>query len=92
MVTNISIGDEVHVKTCQYLDGSVQVGFLPAVVQQTCDSDAIRQVVDKGDVVDQVVGFSNAEYNNGGSALKNTARHDNVMNIKGTRHQFYTNH
>lgn len=64
---------------CWYLDGSVQVGFLPAVVQQTCDGDAVRQVVDEGDVVDQVVCFSNAEYNNGGSALQNHT----TVNIKG---------
>lgn len=68
---------------CRYLDGSVQVGFLPAVVQQACDGDAVRQVVDEGDVVDKVLCFSDAEYNNGGSALKNTARHDSVIGIKG---------
>lgn len=52
-----------------YLDGSVQTGVLPAVVQQACDGDAVRQVVDEGDVVDEVVCFSNAEYHDGGGAL-----------------------
>lgn len=55
---------------CWYLDGSVQVGLLPAVVQQAGDGDAVRQVVDEGDVVDQVVSFSDAEDHDGGSALK----------------------
>lgn len=70
-----------------HLDGSVQVGLLPAVVQQTCDGDAVRQVVDEGDVVDQVVCFSDAEDDNGGSALKNTTGPDDVRNIKGAIHQ-----
>lgn len=58
------------------LDGSVQVGLLPSVVEQACDGDAVRQVVDEGNVVDQVVSFSDAKDNNGGSALekKKTAR------------------
>lgn len=61
-----------------YLDGSVQVGFLPAVVQQACDGDAVRQVVDEGDVVDEVVRLSDAEYYDSGGALKkHTARQDN---------------
>lgn len=53
-----------------YLDGPVQVGFLPAVIQQAGDGDAVGQIVDEGDVVDQVVCFSNAENNDGGSALE----------------------
>ena len=52
------------------LDWSVEVGFLPAVEQQGCDGDAVRQVVDEGHVVDEVVCFSDAENNNGGSALQ----------------------
>lgn len=52
-----------------HLDGSVQVGFLPAVVQQACDGNTVWQVVDEGDVVDQIVCLSNAEYDDGGCAL-----------------------
>lgn len=62
--------------SCWYLNGSVQVGFLPAVVQQACDGDAIRQVVDEGDVVDQVVSLPDAEYHNCGSTLKNKAKRE----------------
>lgn len=63
----------------QYLDGSVQVGFLPAVVEQACNGDAVRQVVDEGDVVDEVVRFSNAEYNNSGGTLKKNTREGRTM-------------
>lgn len=54
----------------RYLDGSVKVRFLPAVEEQACDGDPIGQVVDEGDVVDQVVRFSDAENDDGGGALR----------------------
>lgn len=37
---------------CQYLDGSVDVGFLAAVVHQAGNSDSVRQIVDEGNIVD----------------------------------------
>lgn len=52
-----------------YLDGSVQVGFLLAEVEETSNCDSIGQIVDKGHVVDQVVCLSNAQDDNGGNAL-----------------------
>lgn len=60
-----------------YLDGSVQGRLGPTVVQQSSDGDTIRQVVDEGHIVDEVVCFPDAEYDNGGGALR---RHnDNVL-------------
>lgn len=52
-----------------YLDGSVQRGLGPAVVQQAGDGDAIRQVVDEGHIIDEVVCFADAEYDDGGGTL-----------------------
>lgn len=53
-----------------YLDRSVQGGFGPAVVQQASDGDPIRQIVDEGHVVDEIMCFPDAQYDNGGSALR----------------------
>lgn len=53
-----------------YLNWSEQVGLLPAVVQQAGDRDAVRQIVDEGNVVDKVVCLSDAEDDDGGGALK----------------------
>lgn len=61
---------------CQYLDGSVHVGFLAAIVQQPGNSDTVRQQIDEGNIVDEVLCFSNTKYDNGGSTLKIRAKHD----------------
>lgn len=53
-----------------YLNGSGQVGFLLAEVEETSDCYSIRQVVDKGHVVDQVVCLSDAKDDNCGDALQ----------------------
>lgn len=44
-----------------YLYGSGQMGFLLAEVDETSDCYSIRQVVDEGHVVDQVVCLSDAK-------------------------------
>lgn len=54
---------------CLYLDGSGQVGFLLAEVEQTGNGYSIRQVVDKGHVVDKVVCLSKTQYDYGGNTL-----------------------
>lgn len=53
-----------------YLDGSKQVGFLPAEVEETSDGDPIRQEIDEGDVIDQVVRLSDTQDYDGGGALR----------------------
>lgn len=40
------------------------------MVQQAGDGDAIRQVVNEGHIIDEVVCFPDAEYDNGGGALR----------------------
>lgn len=40
------------------------------MVQQAGDGDAIGQVVDEGHVIDEVVRFPDAEYDNSGGALR----------------------
>lgn len=55
---------------CVYLDGSGQVRFLLAEVEEPGDRHSIGQIVDKGHVVDQVVHLSNAQDDNGGNALR----------------------
>lgn len=52
-----------------YLDGSGQVWFLLAEVEEPGNRHAIGQIVDEGHVVDQVVHLSNAQDDNGGNAL-----------------------
>lgn len=53
-----------------YLDGSGQVRFLLAEVEEPGNRHSIGQIVDKGHVVDQVVHLSNAQDDNGGNALR----------------------
>lgn len=53
-----------------YLDGSKQVGFLLAEVEETSDGDPIRQEIDEGDVIDQVVRLPDAQDYDGGGALR----------------------
>lgn len=45
-----------------YLDGSKLVGFLLAEVEETGNGDPIRQEIDEGDIIDQVVRLSDAQY------------------------------
>lgn len=52
-----------------YLDRSVQVGLLLAEVEEGSDGHPVRQVVDEGYVVDQVVCLSDTKDYNGGDAL-----------------------
>lgn len=53
-----------------YLDGPKQVGFLLAEVEQTSNGDAIRQEIDEGDIIDEVVGLSHTQDDDGGGALR----------------------
>lgn len=52
-----------------YLDGSKLVGFLLAEVEETGYGDSIRQKIDEGDIIDQVVRLSDTQYYYGGRAL-----------------------
>lgn len=55
-----------------YLDGSEQVGFLLAEVEETSNGYPIGQKIDEGHVVDQVVCLSDAQDDDGGEALRET--------------------
>lgn len=59
---------------CQYLDGSVYVGFLASKVDQASNSDAVRQIIDEGNIVDKVLCFSNTKYDDGSNTLKIRAK------------------
>lgn len=64
-----------------YFYGSGQVGFLLAEVEETGDCYSIRQVVDKGHVVDQVVCLSDAKDDDCGDALQGEKKGLNAMRI-----------
>ena len=52
-----------------YLDGPEKVGFLPAIVHESCDGHSVGEVVDKRHVVDKVVSLTDAQDQDGGNAL-----------------------
>lgn len=52
-----------------YLDGSKLVGFLLAEVEETGNGDSVRQEIDEGDIIDQVMRLSDTQYYYGGRAL-----------------------
>lgn len=75
-----------------YLDGSKQVGFLLAEVEETSDGDPIRQEIDEGDVIDQVVRLSDTQDYNGGGALRENGAalkgHISEDGVDGIRRSF----
>lgn len=64
-----------------YLDGSGQVGSLLAEVEQARDGHAIRQIVDEGHIIDQVVCLSNTQDEYGGNALWGIKARSNIKYI-----------
>lgn len=65
-----------------YLDGSEQVGFLLAEVEETSNGYPIGQKIDEGHVVDQVVHLSDAQDDDGGEALRETEKLSFRLNLR----------